>query len=272
MKPSKYSIIVSLISLAVILFISCGGINIYPASEDISIGKNLHKEIKNDPKHYPPLQNDKVQKYVQDIVNEIIKSPLIKYRGKFKYSVTIIDDDDVVNAFCTPGGYIYVYTGLMKFVDNEATLAAILAHEVAHAELRHTTQRMTKQYGIEFLADLAQKQTGSKYTDMAENLFSGVGLLYNSRENEYEADEYSFKYLQSTKWYPGAMNYFFDKAIAFIVKGEENKLDELMSTHPLSRDRIEKVTQLIKKADIPPPTEKNLRYRDYADFKHNYLP
>ena len=54
----------------------------------------------------------------------------------------------MLNAFCTPGGYIYVYTGLIKYLDNEAQLAGVLGHEIAHADLRHVTDQLTEQYGV----------------------------------------------------------------------------------------------------------------------------
>ena len=63
----------------------------------------------------------------------------------------IIHDDSTLNAFCTPGGYIYIYTGILKFLDSEDEFAGVLGHEIAHADLRHSTRQMTKQYGVQIL-------------------------------------------------------------------------------------------------------------------------
>ncbi len=259
-----------LLAIAGTQFFSCSSINIFPSSEDIKIGNKLDKEIRSNPTEYPLLQDAKVRAYLEAILSEILKSPKIEYRNVFNYRIDVINNDNVINAFCVPGGIIYVYTGLLKFVDNEATLASIIAHEVAHAERRHVTSRMSAAYGIDKLYSLIKSETNTgQYGDMAKDLFSGLGLLYNSRENEMEADEYAFNYMKSTKWYPGAMNSFFEKIYALVEsKQKTSALDGLLSTHPVSNDRFEAITTLLKKNRVPPPTETNLFARPYQDFKN----
>ena len=66
-------------------------------------------------------------------------------------SQEIIKDDNVQNAFATPGGHIYVFTGLIKFLDNESQLAGVLGHEMAHADRRHTSRQLQNEYGINLL-------------------------------------------------------------------------------------------------------------------------
>jgi predicted Zn-dependent protease len=159
---------------------------------------------------------------------------------------------------------------LLKFVDNEATLAGIIAHEIGHAENRHSTKRMTKAYGTQLLTQLALGDSKNKTAEMAANLFSGLALLKNSRDDEYEADLASFRYLLTTgKWYPGAIRLFFDK-IDGSTKGRSDVAEgfkTLLSTHPLGPDRVEAVDNLLKQNNVPPPNESNLRYREYLEFK-----
>ncbi len=119
------------------------GVNFFSVQDDVNLGKGLDQEIRQNPQEYPIYDSHTHTQYVQNILNDIIKSPEIEYADIFPYKIALIDNDEVVNAFAAPGGYIYVYTGLLKFLDNEATLAGIIAHEVAHAERRHATQRMT---------------------------------------------------------------------------------------------------------------------------------
>lgn len=243
----------------------CGVINVFPVSEDQRLGAQFDKEIKADSKQYPPYSNATAKQYVQSIVDRIVKSPDVKYRGTFPYRVELIKDDGMINAFCTPGGYIYVYTGLLKAIDNEATLAGVLGHEIAHAERRHSTNRMTTQYGIQTMTDIALGKSADQNLQLAANAFSGLGLLQNSRSDEEEADDYSFRYLQSTQWFPGGILYFFDK-----VKGRGGStIERLLSTHPLPQDRIDETNARLKKANIPPPTEAQLNTRAYTDFKRS---
>lgn len=252
----KWHLLILLISI--FMTTSCSddeGINIFSVEDDKALGQELNAQIESNRDEYPIYTTNPAADYLQGIINEIIQSPLIKYRTIFAYNIKIVYRNDIVNAFAAPGGYIYVYTGLMKFVDNEATLAGIIAHEVAHAELRHATKRMTKAYGISLLLSIVLGNNPTMLEQIGANLFTGLALMKNSRDDEYEADEYSFKYLMSTKWYPGAIKYFFDK-----VKANEDKsfVELLLSTHPLSQDRWNKIDDLLKKNNIAEPNEANL--------------
>lgn len=243
--------------------IDLGDFNLFAPSDDADLGAQLNTEISSNPSEYPLLKNSSIQNYMDNILNEILLSPEIEYDDTFDYTIQVIQKDEI-NAFAAPGGYIYVYTGLLKFIDYEATLAAIIAHEVAHVEQRHATKRMTKQYGYTVLANILIGDDPSALEEIAANLLTGLGLLQNSRDDEYEADKYSFKYLQSTQWYPGAGIYFFNA-----VKSNENSsiFEELLSTHPMPEDRITALEKMIKDANLSNPTESNLFESRYSQFK-----
>ncbi len=267
-KPNlkRLIILICLYIPAGIIFYQCGSITnaLFPASEDVGLGAQLDKEIRSDPKNYPILNDASSKKYVQNIVTQIVSAPEIQYRGIFPYSTEIIRDDKTINAFCTPGGYIYVYTGLIKMLDNEASLAGVLGHEIAHAERRHSANRMIKAYGAQMLMNIVLGSNPGKTEQVAANLFAGLALLKNSRDDESEADDYSFNYLKSTRWYPGAISFFFQK-----VKGQssDGAVERLLSTHPLPQDRLDAVNQRIKDAKLSPPAETNLLTAPYVSFK-----
>jgi predicted Zn-dependent protease len=260
------------LSLAIVItstsigVVGCGA-NIFSDSDDIKLGKQLDDEIHKNPKEYPILQgHPEVKEYVSSIGNRVLAAPAITKRGIYAYQYEIIHDDSTINAFCTPGGYIYVYTGLLKFVDNEATLAGVMGHEIAHAERRHATKRMTKAYGAQIVLALALGQQPSQIAEISANLFTGLALLANSRGDETEADEFSMSYLQSTEYYPGAITYFFEK-----IQGEKGRrggtFERLLSTHPLPQDRMDHVSELLVKMGSPQPTEANLFTIRYQAFK-----
>ncbi len=238
-------------------------LKLFNVENDVALGKKLDEEMKRNPKDYPFYFYNQPIQFLQDIVNKIISSPLIKYRNIFKYKVQIISDDNIINAFCTPGGYIYVYTGLIRSLKNEASLAAVLAHEIAHAELRHAKNRILKAYGVDLIKSIIIGDNPDKLKELAGNFFSGAYLMKNSREDEYEADEYSFKYLQSTLWYPGAIKYFFD-----VIKSDAKLhiVERLEDTHPIPQDRIENIDKMLKDAGIKDPDEKSLKTLDYKMF------
>lgn len=241
--------------------------NLFSPTDDLELGKKIDAEITANNNEYPILNNQQATAYLQNMVNTILNSPEIKYKNTFEYKVKIINTN-TINAFAVPGGYVYVYKGLIKFLDNEATMAAVLAHEIAHIERRHATKRMTKQYGVSILLSLVLGSNPSVLEEIATNILTGLALLKNSRDDEYEADEYSFKYLLSTSWYPGAAKLFFDKIGA---NEQGGKLEELLSTHPLPQERIKKLDNLIAKHNLGKPNESNLFSQRYINFK-NSLP
>lgn len=254
-----YFLTISLFSCSTITHI-----NIFPISKDIELGKQLDVEIRKHPKEYPLLkEREDIKIYIESVGKKIIISPDIKYRGQFAYQFEIIKDDSTINAFCTPGGYVYVYTGLLKFVDNEATLAGVLGHEIAHAERRHATNKMTTQYSLQTVIGLASGRMGESGTQAA-NVIAALGLLQYNRSEEEEADTYSFKYLKSTEYYPGAICYFFEK-IGVGRKG--GAFERLLSTHPLPQDRFDHMNRLISEAGNPQPNENNLFAERYQRFK-----
>jgi len=259
--------------------VSCsGGLNLYGTDTDTQLGKQMDDQIRQNSAEYPIFRgNPAVKQYLQNMTNEIVKSEHVQYRGKFPYIVEVIQDDKTINAFCTPGGYIYVYTGLMKALDNEATLAGVMGHEIAHAERRHGTQRMTKAYGLQMITQIALGQNPSQLATIGANLFGGLALLKNSRMDEEDADVYSFKYLQSTAWYPGSIKFFFEKITAASGKSPggsqsaianiSTSVERLLSTHPLPQDRIDATNKRIADAKLAPPSETNLRSQPYQQIK-----
>jgi beta-barrel assembly-enhancing protease len=256
--------------VCILLAVHCMGcssmmhLNVFPVSKDIELGQQFDGEIRKTPKEYPLLKDHPdVKAYVAEIGKKILASPEIKYRNQFAYQFEIIKDDSTVNAFCTPGGYVYVYTGLLKFLDNEASLAGVIAHEIAHAERRHSTNKMTAQYGVQGVIGLASGKLGGSGTQIASAV-AGLGLLKYNRTEEEEADTYSFKYLQSTEYFPGAIRYFFEKVG---VGRSGGAFERLLSTHPLPQDRFDHVNKLLAEAGNPQPNESNIFEKRYQEFK-----
>jgi beta-barrel assembly-enhancing protease len=269
-NSSLYTFLISsmfLISISV--FYSCSA-NIFSEEDDVAIGRDLDQQIKNSPQQFPMLQGHQdVKDYVNGIGKNILqKSNYIKYENVFPYTFQVINDT-IVNAFCTPGGFIYIYTGLIDFLDNEASLAGVVAHEIAHAEQRHVTQRLTAAYGVNIIASLVLGSNPSLLGEIFANLFVGLGFLANSRADEEEADDYSIRYLASTEYYPGSITFFFDK-----IREEQKRmgttpgdLERLLSTHPLPQDRIENVRQELKKMNLNVDPTKGLFTERYQQIK-----
>jgi beta-barrel assembly-enhancing protease len=254
--------------------IHCGsrfGLNLFTDEDDVQLGRQLDEEIRGNPDDYPILTtHPHVRAYVVEIGEQILQSQHIQKRDVYPYEFEIIHDDSTINAFCTPGGFIYVYTGLLHFLDNEASLAGVIGHEIAHAERRHATRRISAYYGTQILLAVVLGENPGIVEQIAANLFAGLGFLANSRGDERDADEFSMKYLEDTEYYPGAIRFFFDRILEQQQR-HGGAVERLLSTHPLPQDRVAHVEKTAAERNFPEPTEENLFTERYREFK-NTLP
>jgi beta-barrel assembly-enhancing protease len=210
-----------------------GGINLFSPEQDMELGTQVNEEILSDPKQFPILPengNETVYRYVRGITSKLLNTGQVQYSDKFAWQVRIIADDKTLNAFCTPGGYIYVYTGLIKFLDSEDQLAGVMGHEIAHAALRHSTRQMTQAYGIAALSSII---TGKSSPGLIEQIAQGLLSLKFSRNHETEADHYSVVYLCSTGYNAAGAAGFFKK-----ISEKGGSVPEFLSTHPDPGNRI----------------------------------
>lgn len=233
---------------------AAASINLFTDSDDVALGKQVSDEIRNNPKEYPIYKGDPaVKNYINArIVQEILASPKIQKKNVYDYRIELIDDDSVYNAFALPGGNIYIYTGILKYLDSEAALAGVLGHEIAHAERRHATKRMTKYYGVSILANIILGDKPSQIAEISANLFVGLAFLANSRSDEDESDQYSFEYLRDTRFYPGGVKFFFEKMRDDgLVSSKSGSIETFLSTHPDPVARISNTNQRLQQNNIP---------------------
>jgi len=236
----KYTVFIKASFLCILaLGVRCStinNVNLFSPEQDAELGKQVAQEIESDPKNYPLLPeagNQEVYAYVRKITQKLIATGKVDYAKQFAWQVKIINDPKTLNAFCTPGGYIYVYTGLIKYLDSEDQLAGVLGHEIAHAAKRHSTKQMTKVYGLQMLLAVV---TNKADPGMIEQIALGLSSLKFSRDNESEADQYSVKYLCPTDYNAAGAAGFFKK-----IKSQGGNPPEFLSTHPSPDNRIENI-------------------------------
>lgn len=240
MKPITLKITMA-VSLFTVL-VACGvvneknkgkGFNLFTVEQDRALGAQVAHEIDSNTREFPPLDSIKyrdVYTYLNKVRNTILNSGKVDFKDEFQWKIKVIHDDSTLNAFCTPGGYIYVYTGILKFLESEDQLAGVLGHEMGHADMRHSTRQMTSMFGVQILLDvLAGDRAALKQVTGAL-----VGLKF-SRTHETEADERSVLYLCPTPYNADGGAGFFEKIQAM---GGANP-PEFLSTHPDPGNRIE---------------------------------
>ncbi len=165
----------------------------------------------------------------------------------YKWEFFVIDKD-VLNAFCLPGGKVFVYKGLFRAVQNEDQLAVVIGHEVAHAIARHGAERMSMmQLGRMGKTIAAQTISGGKYAGVINKAYGsveGVGLILPfSRKFEYEADEIGLYLMTKAGYNPREALTFWDNMRR--LSAGKRKPPEFLSTHPADLNRIRKIQQRI---------------------------
>jgi beta-barrel assembly-enhancing protease len=215
--------------------------NIFTIQDDIQLGREITDEILANPDDYNVLDKDEYAEaynYLYGLRDKLLVSENLRYASDFDWDIYIIDED-VLNAFAVPGGNTFYYTGLINYLDNEASLMGVMAHEFAHCDRRHSTARLTKMYGFQILISIVIGNNPTVAAEIAANLALGLTSLQFSREDEYEADEYAVKYVYPTETDSRGVAYFFEKME--LEEGQEWM--RYFSTHPHPSDRIEKIYQ-----------------------------
>ena len=183
-----------------------------------------------------------VVNYVRGVADKVIVFGK-KDRPDVQWQVNVIDDPKTVNAFATPGGYLYVYSGLILAADNEAELAGVMAHETGHVVARHSARQMVDAYGIDAITSLVLGKNPGLLASLASAVGTKGFMLANSRSDETEADEYGARYAAAAGYDPHGLVTFFDKLRA--QEGNSPKFLAILSDHPATPDRIAHVNAYI---------------------------
>ncbi len=220
---------------------------IFSIQDDINLGQQVARQVDSTYRAQGKLlernsTNVNVQKaytHMDRIVNRVLNSGEVKYRNEFPWTVKIINDRETLNAFAAPGGQIYVFTGLMRYLDDEDHFAGVIAHEIAHADKRHSVQQLQRQYGIAILLSVALGNNPGALQQIAAQLAGTLAGLRFSRGAETEADNASVLYLDGTNYYTcdGAAGFF----IKMNAEAQGNNPPEFLSTHPNPENRVENI-------------------------------
>ncbi len=233
--------------------------NWYSLEKEIRMGKGYAQEIEQSAKL---VQDPVVNEYVNRIGQNLVRNS----DAKVPFTIKVIDDDSI-NAFALPGGFFYVNTGLILAADEEAELAGVMAHEIAHVAARHATRQMTRSQWANF-ASLPLLFIGGGIGYAAQSLV-GIGLpltfLKFSRGFEAEADYLGVQYLYASGYDPQASISFFEK-IEAQEKKKPGSVAKAFSTHPQTPDRVAKLQEEIATI-LPPKPEYTVTTSEFDSVK-----
>ncbi len=199
--------------------------------QEIALGEQIHNNLQA--QGMKLSRSRKLNSYVNGIGRRLAS---VAKRTKIPYRFHVVQDD-AVNAYATAGGYVYVTTGLMKTADNEAQLASVIAHEVAHIEEKHLIKQIRKQT---ITRGLVATALGSDRNVLAN---IGVELLVSrpqSRGDEFEADGTGLKILRDAEYATAEMPRFMRKLLG------GGRTPTFLSTHPAVPARITKLESQVR--------------------------
>jgi hypothetical protein len=220
--------------------------NWYSVNGEIAMGKQYSQEIE---KSAHLVTDPVIVEYVNRIGQNIVKNS----DCKVPFTIKVIDSDEI-NAMALPGGFFYVNSGLIMAADEEAELAGVMAHEIAHVCAHHAAREMTRmnyaQIGsIPLIIFTQGSWTGYGIYEAAQ-LAVPISFLEFSREFEAEADWLGLQYMYKAGYDPQAFIQFFEKIDA-LEKHKPGAIAKVFADHPQTPDRIMHSEQEI--ATIMPP-------------------
>ena len=231
--------------------------------QEIAIGRQLAAEVEQQSK----LVDDPI---VTEYVNRIGQNIVLHSDAKVPFTIKVIDTDEV-NAFALPGGFFYVNKGLILAADNEAELAGVMAHEIAHVCARHAMENQGKATALNYgmLAGIIfGGPIASTVLQNGGGILGGLALLKFSRAAESEADNLGVQYLYASGYDPTAMAAMFEK-LASQNKKKPGTVAKLFSSHPQSLDRRDTSLSLV--ARFPEKEEYVISTSEFQRVKAHLL-
>jgi predicted Zn-dependent protease len=229
--------------------------------EEVQLGEQAYQEVLSKNKLSKRRDWDEVLQRVGKRISQAANKP------DFEWEFRLIESPEK-NAFCLPGGKVAVYTGIIPILKNEAGMAAVIGHEVAHATLRHSGERLSANLGTQIgVLVLGQILVGSdnpnkRLVMAALGLGAQVGVILPfSRANEAEADEIGLRYMAKAGYDPNQASLLWERFGA----SEKGGPPVFLSTHPASKARQEALREQVP--TVLPFYEKSPKYGVGIEFR-----
>jgi beta-barrel assembly-enhancing protease len=233
--------------------------NWYSLERQIAMGKQYSEQIEAGAKL---IKDPAITEYINRIGQNLVRNS----DSQVPFTIKVVDSDDV-NAFALPGGFFYVNSGLILAADNEAELAGVMAHEIAHVAACHIARENTRGQLINLATiPLIFVGGGIGYAvQTAAGLAVPMGFMKFSRGFESEADYLGVQYMYKSGYDPQAFTAFFEKVQA-MEKKKPGTLAKAFDTHPQTPDRLEKTQREINVL-LPPAPQYKLDSSEFQDVK-----
>lgn len=233
--------------------------NWYSLEKQIEMGKSYSQQMEAGAK----LITDPV---ITEYINRIGQNLVRNSDAQVPFTIKVIDTDDI-NAFALPGGFFYVDSGLILAADNEAELAGVMSHEIAHVAACHVARENTRGQ-IMNLASIPLIFVGGGIGYAARTVMGlavPMGFLKFTRSFETEADFLGIEYMYKAGYDPQGLTTFFEKVKA-LEKHKPGTIAKAFDTHPQTPDRIQKTQQEINTL-LPPQPEYRVDTSEFVEVR-----
>jgi Zn-dependent protease with chaperone function len=208
-----------------------GNLMKWSLEDEIAIGRQASKELEAS---VTLVQDPVIREYVNRVGQNIVRNS----DAKVPFTIKVIESDEI-NAVSLPGGFFYVNTGLILAADEEAELAGVMAHEIAHVTSRHAAEQQQKGSLVN-IASIPAMIFGGGISGMIIQQAASVAVplmfVQFSQKAETEADWLGLQYMYAAGYDPGASVSFFEKLQA--RESAKKKVSSLFSTHPQTEQRV----------------------------------
>jgi predicted Zn-dependent protease len=233
--------------------------NWFTLERQIEMGKRYSDRVEATAKL---IRDPEISEYVNRVGQNLVRNS----DSEVPFTIKVIESDDI-NAFALPGGFFYVDSGLIIAADNEAELAGVMAHEIAHVAACHMARQTTRGKMLN-MAAIPLMMVGGPVGYVgyqAMSLVTPLTYLKFTRRFESEADFLGIQYMYKAGYDPQALTAFFEK-IKSMESGKMSVVAKAFQTHPQTPDRIEK-TQTEINTLLPPRAEYTVDTSDFEDAK-----
>jgi len=208
-----------LLSSVLTILVSCSAVADFFISDadQREMGRQYHEELCADPA-YPIDSTSLLARYIDSLGRFIVSANDDgENRGmnfNFDYNFYLVNDDEQINAFALPGGFIYMYEGLINKALSSSTtsedqIAGVLAHEIGHVAAEHSKEQMVKAAGISKIKEILSPQTNAG--NLAADILAYMGVSSISRNDEYQSDSLAVAFIANTSnLNPNGMVEFLD--------------------------------------------------------------
>jgi beta-barrel assembly-enhancing protease len=218
------------------------GFNLFSKDQDVQLGKESAEQVR---KQMKVIQDPVLTEYVNRVGKRLVSAREAQESG-FPFTFEVVADPSI-NAFALPGGPMFINTGLLRAVDNEAQLAGVMGHEMSHVILRHGTNQASKSKLIELPAMLGSQVAGGSMIGQLTQLGIGLGansvLLKFSRSAESQADLMGSHLMAESGYNPIEMARFFSK---LKEQGGQRSI-QFLSDHPNPENRQKAIEREIQR-------------------------